>query len=119
MTSEHALEWAKAGVEYVKYLAPVIPPLIWLALRLRWMKQWTKKQMAQRPERAQVDELITNGLSTVEERLLQRIRGLDARLHECESRRDGLLEQNERLVRSNARLVERIEKLLAKQEGGI
>lgn len=112
--NDPALEWVRAVGDYLKYLAPVLVPLIGMAFRLRHVNGKVKNK----PDLKQVDKLIALGLTVVEEKLLLRIQGLEGRLHECEAGRVVAGEQNARLVQANTRLVERIERLLATRGGG-
>lgn len=104
--NEYSFEWIKS----LTPLLVALVPLIGMAFRMRSLNGTIK----QRPEIGQVDKLIELGITVVEERLLIRIRGLETRLQECEHDRERSGEQNSRLVQANTRLVERIERLLAK-----
>lgn len=111
--NDPALQWVRAFGDYLQYLAPVLVPLIGMAMRLRHVNGKVKKK----PDLQQVDKLIELGITVVEERLLGRIRGLEGRLQDCEHDRERSMEQNGRLVQANTRLVERVERLLAARGG--
>lgn len=110
---------AAVVLEWVRVLAPLAVSLILLARQRRQQRAVAKngKDIELRPDNQKVLDIVELGITSVEERLLTRLRGFEERLNHCEDSRGVLLEQNDRLTQQNTRLIERIERLLTKRGG--